>query len=103
MMSTEPQTPRTEGAGTPPGRGTSVLVRRRTPSLGLWVVCSLLLGALVGVVVALLSGVPDLSTALYFAATGVFFIGLPIAAVFGIADGIRAGRAERRRGATSRR
>lgn len=104
MMTTEPQTSRADRSHAAPERGTSVLVRRRrTPTLGLWVVVSLLLGALAGIVVALLSGVPDISTALYFAATGVFFVGLPIAAVFGIVDGIRAGRAERRRGATARR
>ena len=79
-----------------PARGTSVMVRRgRKPTLGMWVVLSLVVGALVGVIVALLAHVSDLSTTLYFAATGVFFVGLPIAAVFGIADSIRAGRQER--------
>lgn len=81
---------------TSPERGTTILVRRgRTPTLGLWVTLALVVGAIAGAATALAAGVNDLSTTLYFAATGVFFVGLPLGAIAGIIDGILASRRER--------
>lgn len=76
--------------------GAVVLVRRsRKLSLGGWIVVCLALGIVAGIVTALVAGVNDLSTILYFGATGLFFVGLPLGAIAGIVDGIRYGKQDK--------
>lgn len=78
--------------------GTVLLVRRRrTPTLGFWVLVSMVLAALVGVGIALAVGVVHLAGLLYFAVTAAVFIGLPLAAGFSFWDALRHRRSDRRR------
>lgn len=85
-----------EDAITP--EGTVILVRRRRmPSLAFWVLGSMLLAALAGVVVALVADVGYLAGIAYFAVTSAVFFGLPLAAFAALIDALRHRRTDRRR------
>jgi hypothetical protein len=71
-------------------QATTLYVRRgRTPALGFWVLLSILVGAVVGLIVAFVSGAGDLGGIAMFLAYGAMFVGIPLAAIAALVDALR--------------
>lgn len=82
---------------TPADEGTVLYVRRgRSLGLGGWVVIVLVVTAIAGCVVALVSGQTALGSVVYLAATAAFFVGLPLAGVIALIDLVLERRRRRR-------
>lgn len=93
------ESPNPPEATTPPSDadGRVLLVRRRRrPALGLWVLIALVAAFVAGLIVAWVGGARVLSQLLYFGATSVMLIGLPLALIAAIADAVIERRARRR-------
>lgn len=90
-----PQTP--SDAAEPAPETTAVYVRRRrVPTLAFWVALAIFVGLVAGAITALVTGVGDIGSILYFAVTGGVFVGLPLALIAAIVDAVKH-RSERRR------
>lgn len=92
-----PAEPEQPGTRTLEDEGTVLYVRRgRSLGLGGWVVIALVVTAIAGCVVALVSGQTALGSVVYLAATTAFFVGLPLAGVIALVDLVLERRRRRR-------
>lgn len=80
------------------GHQVPLVRRRRVPALGFWVLVAIAVAVIGGVVTAWVTGVRDVAGMLYFAATAVMVVGIPLAGISAIVDGVphRRRRAPRR-------